>query len=78
MQVLKYNNRKLYSRDLRRYVNLTEIIDFIKKGEHLQVICHRTKEDLTLDTLKSSLELLDVSQETLIDLIKNTPKTLDG
>ncbi len=45
--IKRYGNRKLYDLDSSTYVTLHEIADMVKRGEDIQVIDNRTKEDLT-------------------------------
>ncbi len=49
--IKRYGNRKLYDLDSSTYVTLHEIADMVKRGEDIQVIDNRSKEDLTAVTL---------------------------
>ncbi|MBK7972415.1 MAG: transcriptional regulator [Deltaproteobacteria bacterium] len=49
--IKRYGNRKLYDLDSSTYVTLHEIAEMVKRGEDIQVIDNRTKEDLTAVTL---------------------------
>lgn len=37
MKLIKYNNRKIYSRELRRYVNHDELINYLRDGNDFEV-----------------------------------------
>ena len=69
LELTKYNNRKLYSSEFKRYVNLTEIIGFIRDGG---VITVNTKDgkSVTNEILKQAMLKVDVSNERLVDLIR--------
>ena len=67
-----YKNRKLYSRDASRYVNLKECKDLIDAGHNVQFIAHKTGQDVTEHCLKEMLCKFSVSQDVLIRLIKRS------
>lgn len=67
-----YKNRKLYSRDASRYVNLKECKDLIDAGHDVKFIAHKTGEDVTEHCLKEMLCKFSVSQTLLIRIIKRT------
>lgn len=45
--VKRYSNRKLYDTKESRYITITQIGEFVKRGEDVTVIDNATKEDLT-------------------------------
>ncbi len=45
--IKRYPNRKLYDTDSKRYVTLSETADLVREGVEVQVVDHRTNEDLT-------------------------------
>lgn len=49
--IKRYPNRKLYDTEAKEYVNLLGIAEHIRSGEEVQVIDHKTGEDLTALTL---------------------------
>lgn len=51
MEIVRYKNRKLYLREAKAYVSLSEIDQNLKLGQPLKVICNRTKNEITEDTL---------------------------
>jgi polyhydroxyalkanoate synthesis regulator protein len=65
-----YKNRKLYSNDASRYVNLTECKELIEAGYSVQFIAHKTGEDVTEQCLKEMICKIPVSQSTLLKLLK--------
>jgi polyhydroxyalkanoate synthesis regulator protein len=67
-----YKNRKLYSTDASRYVNLKECKDLIDAGYKVRFVAHKTGEDVTEHCLKEMLCKFSVSQELLIRLIKRS------
>jgi len=69
--LIKYANRKLYSTSLKRYMTLSELSANIKDGLDIEVIDHKTKTDITVDTLKQTILLSVLTKKQLIDLIKN-------
>jgi polyhydroxyalkanoate synthesis regulator protein len=48
--IRKYGNRKYYSPTLSRYVKLDEVLA-IRQNELVQVICNKTKRDITTESL---------------------------
>ena len=57
--VLRYSNRKFYAGKRRnqiegkaRWLSLAELAKFVRTGRPLRVLCARTKNDLTVETLK--------------------------
>jgi len=52
MPVIKrYPNRKLYDTEAKRYITLEGIAELIRRGVEVQVVDHKTNEDLTAVTL---------------------------
>jgi Uncharacterized protein conserved in bacteria len=49
--ILKYKNRKIYSKTSSSYVTLAELGEMVRNGEEFQVICNTTKRDITAETL---------------------------
>jgi polyhydroxyalkanoate synthesis regulator protein len=67
-----YKNRKLYSHDASRYVNLNECKELIDAGYNVKFIAHKTGEDVTEHCLKEMLCKFSVSQDILIKLVKRS------
>ena len=53
--IKRYSNRKLYDSESRRYVTLEEIRRMIQTGENIEIIDHRTGENLTSSTMAQIL-----------------------
>jgi polyhydroxyalkanoate synthesis regulator protein len=66
-----YKNRKLYSSDASRYVNLKECKELIDRGYTVQFVAHKTGEDVTEQCLKEMLCKFSVSKKSLIELLKD-------
>lgn len=67
-----YKNRKLYSNDASRYVNLKECKELIDAGFDVKFVAHKTGEDVTEHCLKEMLCKFSLSQDILIKLIKRS------
>jgi polyhydroxyalkanoate synthesis regulator protein len=65
-----YKNRKLYSHDASRYVNLRECKDLIDAGHSIKFLEHNTGRDVTEHCLKEMLCKFSISSESLIKLLK--------
>jgi polyhydroxyalkanoate synthesis regulator protein len=65
-----YKNRKLYSHDASRYVNLTECKELIDAGYDVQFLSQKTGQDVTEQCLKEMLCKISVSQSTLLKILK--------
>jgi polyhydroxyalkanoate synthesis regulator protein len=68
--IKRYNNRKLYSTKLGKYVNISYITDLVKTGQRFEVIKFDTKEDITKKTLHACVSSLDLDFSTMVSLIK--------
>ena len=64
--IKRYSNRKLYDTKDSRYVTLQQIGEMVRRGEHVQIIDNKTKEDKTEVTLA-----LIISEE-----LKNRPSSV--
>lgn len=72
MILVKYHNRRLYSKELSEYVSYNEVIEVIRKGEEITVTCHKTGKDLTKEVLLGALASLGaerLDETTLKSLI---------
>ena len=68
--IKKYNNRKLYSTTLSKYVTLNYITELVKTDQKFQVIETKTKKDITDETMQQSLMLMQLPKSTLIALLR--------
>ncbi len=67
-----YKNRKLYSQDASRYVNLKECKELIDAGYNVKFVAHKTGEDVTEHGLKEMLCKFSISQDILIKLVRRS------
>jgi polyhydroxyalkanoate synthesis regulator protein len=67
-----YKNRKLYSQDASRYVNLKECKELIDAGYNVKFVAHKTGEDVTEHCLKEMLCKFSISQDILIKLVRRS------
>lgn len=54
--IKRYSNRKLYDTQENRYVSLGDVAALIRAGEEVQILDHRSGEDLTAPTLVRILQ----------------------
>ena len=71
-----YRNRKLYDTKQSRYVTLDYIIDLVKQDSPVEVISHDTGLDVTSETLKQALMLMNVEADALVVVIKDNDRKL--
>ena len=62
VEIVRYANRKLYSRDMSRYVNCNELKEFIDAGYNLKVV--------------SNVNGLDVTRQAVGEIIKQCDSDL--
>lgn len=53
--IKRYENRKLYDVEAKRYVRLSELIELIRAGEEIQVIDNVNGADITVATLAKAI-----------------------
>lgn len=74
--ILKYNNRKLYSKSLKQYVTQQYIIDLVKTNGKFIVKKHKKGveldllEDITANVLAEAVTIVKPSVEKLKELIR--------
>jgi len=68
--IIKYKNRKLYSRKISEYVNLNYIIDLVKSDQSFIVSEYTSNKDLTNLTLSEAILKINVNTDELKSLIK--------
>jgi polyhydroxyalkanoate synthesis regulator protein len=72
--IKKYANNKLYisrgNTESVGYINLTGVINIIRKGKDVKVIDQVSGEDITIQTLKSTLDFISVSLDRLVEVIR--------
>lgn len=69
-EIIKYNNRKLYSKDASRYVTLKEVADLVKSGFNVRVTKNEDDTDITRDVLIGILKYTDIKSTMLLDLVR--------
>lgn len=70
IKIIKYNNRKLYSTSLSRYVVLPELVKLVRDNVDFTVEEHKSKKDVTSDTLKQALLTVELSASEMKKLMK--------
>jgi len=71
MEVIKrYENRKLYSTKLSKYVTINYISELVKTSQKFRVVNVSDQSDITTKTIKKSLVTLPLSLESMTKLIK--------
>jgi polyhydroxyalkanoate synthesis regulator protein len=75
MEVIKkYPNNKLYiprgNTEPVGYVTLLDLVTIIRKGKSLKVIDSKSGEDITVKVLKPALEHVDMSVESLMEILR--------
>lgn len=70
INIIKYGNRKLYAKDFSRYITLTEMVKLVKANNQIKVTDHKSKEDITKDTLKSALMNVEMTEQEMITILK--------
>lgn len=55
MEIIKYANRKYYNKTIHKYVNLSEVAEYINKGVEFTILNHKTKADITKQTKFAAL-----------------------
>jgi polyhydroxyalkanoate synthesis repressor PhaR len=66
--IKRYANRKLYDTQHSRYVTLDQISEMIRKGDDVQIVDNKTKEDLTSITLAQIIFEEEKKQKSFLPL----------
>ncbi|MFB6272429.1 MAG: polyhydroxyalkanoate synthesis regulator DNA-binding domain-containing protein [Salinibacter sp.] len=83
-RIKRYDNRKLYDTETSEYVSLSDIADFVRRGETVEVVDNATGEDITAQTLtqiileegKEGHEV--ISSDLLHTLLRRSGEVLDS
>lgn len=75
--IVKYSNRKLYDKEVKGYITLHELENYVTNSITFSVIEHKTKKDVTSEELVKVLanklsKSSNKSTESLITLIQNS------
>jgi len=82
--IKRYENRKLYDTEDRRYVSLEEIADLVRRGVNVQVMDNNSGDDITTQTLTQVIleegkkGRNPLSKDLLHDVIRLGSDLLDG
>lgn len=71
INIIKYKNRKLYLKSLKKFIDQNQLIKLIKEGNEVEIIDFETKEDVTQKVLSSSISKMDISSQSLKYIIRN-------
>jgi polyhydroxyalkanoate synthesis repressor PhaR len=66
--IKRYANRKLYDTQHSRYVTLDQISEMIRKGDDVQIVDNKSKEDLTSITLAQIIFEEEKKQKSFLPL----------
>lgn len=69
-QLIRYSNRKYYSRELSRYVTCEDVADWINAGEDVTALCNKTKRDITPTLLHAVISKRVYDKRRLMSLLK--------
>lgn len=67
LTVVRYQNRKLYCKELSRYVSLIELVNYVCSNEsnELLVRLHNNTTDITASTLLSAMQNVELNDNQL-------------
>lgn len=68
--IVKYSNRKLYSKKASSYITEKDIIEMVQKNKKFIIIENKTQKNITGKVLASCILKLDVSSDKLTSFIK--------
>jgi polyhydroxyalkanoate synthesis regulator protein len=69
-EITKYKNRKLYSKELKKYITLETIKSIVENGESILVINSVDKTDVTKEVLVAALKHVNVTEMDLARFIR--------
>lgn len=72
--IVKYKNRKMYSKKLSKYVNLDYIIDLVKNDNNLEILDYSTSKNITNLVLSEAIIKLNLNTSELLTIIKKGGK----
>lgn len=71
IDLVKYDNRKLYSHDIKKYVNLKEVAQLIEEdGFEVVVHSHSTGKDVTNQALGEIIKKGFSKSDKILELLK--------
>lgn len=69
-KLIRYSNRKYYSKDESRYVTCEDIAEWVRRGEDIEVMCQKTKNDVTHMLLQATVAKVVSDKSVLINALK--------
>ena len=71
LEIIKYDNRKLYLKNKKRYTTVKELAGFIRNGESIKVTTLKN-EDVTMQVLRKVLtqKVIDLKEQDVYTLIR--------
>jgi len=74
MIIKRYKNRKLYNMNTSRYVTLDQLIELIRDADSQVEYCVEDEagQDITRQILKGAMGRIELSNESMVRLIKET------
>lgn len=70
IDLVKYDNRKLYSHDIKKYVNLRDVAELLEEDFDVVVHMHSTGVDVTNQALGEIIKKGFSKSEKIIELLK--------
>lgn len=68
--IVKYENRKYYSKTLSKYVDLNYMLDLARTKQKFQVVKFSDNQDITKKVLQDCLKKIDLSTTMMLSLIR--------
>lgn len=68
--ILRYNNRKLYSKNISKYVNTNYLLDLIKTNVNFCILDYKSKKDVTNLVLSEAISKIKPEKNIIIKFIK--------
>ena len=68
--ILRYNNRKLYSKNISKYVNTNYLLDLIKTNVNFCILDYKSKKDVTNLVLAEAISKIKPEKNIIIKFIK--------
>jgi polyhydroxyalkanoate synthesis regulator protein len=68
--IVRYENRKYYSKTLSKYVDLNYMLDLAKTKQKFQVVKFADNKDITKKVLQDCLKKIDLNTNTMLSLIR--------
>ena len=76
MEAVRYPNRKLYSKEVSRYLSAQEVFDAFLAEEKVQILDHASKKDVTSQVLLQALAMRPLSKDATQTLLSHCREAL--